>query len=45
MQKWVNDDVYDASAFQRDFNFQPQVSLNDGLQREVAWYNNTTKRK
>jgi len=44
MQKWVNDDVYDASAFQRAFNFQPHVSLNDGLQREVAWYN-TTKRK
>jgi len=38
VQKWVTDDVYDATKFCETFDFQPQVSLAEGLQREVAWY-------
>jgi nucleoside-diphosphate-sugar epimerase len=38
LEKWLADDVYDASAFQRAFNTQAQVTLEEGLQREVNWY-------
>jgi nucleoside-diphosphate-sugar epimerase len=38
LRKWLNDDVYDASKFNRTFNFQTQISLAEGLGREVAWY-------
>ena len=38
VQKWLADDVYDASKFARVFNFQPRVGLTEGLRREVAWY-------
>lgn len=37
-QKWLADDVYAASKFERAFGFQVRVSLPEGLQREVAWY-------
>ena len=37
-QKWLADDVYDGSKFAQTFNFQPRVSLMEGLRREVAWY-------
>jgi nucleoside-diphosphate-sugar epimerase len=37
-QKWLADDAYDGSKFARMFNFQPRVSLTEGLRREVAWY-------
>lgn len=38
IEKWLADDVYDARKFERTFNFQTQVSLVEGLRREVAWY-------
>jgi nucleoside-diphosphate-sugar epimerase len=38
VQKWLADDVFDGSAFCRDFDFQPVIDLADGLRREVAWY-------
>jgi nucleoside-diphosphate-sugar epimerase len=37
-QKWLADDVYDASKFARVFSFQARVNLAEGLRREVAWY-------
>jgi nucleoside-diphosphate-sugar epimerase len=36
--KWLADDVYDAGKFQREFNFETQVNLAEGLRREVQWY-------
>ena len=42
VRKWVADDFYDATKFCKTFNFQPQVSLAEGLQREVAWYRQHT---
>ena len=42
LQKWLAHDVYDGSAFCRDFDFGTVVDLADGLRREVAWYRSTT---
>lgn len=44
-RKWLADDVYDGSKLERTFNFQPKVSLIEGLRREVAWYREFTKNK
>ena len=38
VEKWLADDIYDSSRFGHDFGFRTQVTLQDGLQREVAWY-------
>ena len=42
LEKWLADDAYDASKFQRTFGFQTEVGLIEGLRREVAWYRNQT---
>jgi nucleoside-diphosphate-sugar epimerase len=39
-QKWLADDVYEATKFQREFGFQARVELQEGLRREVNWYKN-----
>jgi len=36
--KWLADDIYPAERFERDYGFQPQVSLEEGLRRETAWF-------
>ena len=38
LQKWLADDVCDASKFERAFGFQTRVKLSQGLRREVVWY-------
>lgn len=38
VQKWLADDYYDASKFQREYGFKTQVDLAEGLRREVQWY-------
>jgi nucleoside-diphosphate-sugar epimerase len=38
VDKWLVDDVYDGSKFNRQFDFAASVSLQEGLRREVAWY-------
>lgn len=43
LQKWVSDDVYDGGKFEQIFQFHPQVPLEVGLQREVAWYRTLSK--
>lgn len=40
LSKWLIDDAYDGRRFRQDFDFQPQVSLATGIEREVAWYRN-----
>ena len=42
-RKWLADDVYDGRSFERAFDFQAQVTLADGLRREVAWFRGTKK--
>jgi len=43
VQKWLADDVYDGSKFANAFDFQPRVSLEEGLRREVEWYRSRSK--
>ena len=38
IQKWLANDIYDTSKFEKTFGFRTQVELNEGLSREVAWY-------
>ncbi len=41
LEKWLGEDVFDGSKFRRDVGFEPAVSLQEGLCREVAWYRKT----
>ena len=38
VEKWMAEDVYDTSRFERDYGFSAQVGIKEGLKREVAWY-------
>jgi hypothetical protein len=38
VQKWLVNDIYDTSKFEKTFNFKTQVELSQGLNREVACY-------
>jgi nucleoside-diphosphate-sugar epimerase len=38
LQKWLADDVYLGRRFEQAYGFKPQISLEEGLRREVAWY-------
>jgi nucleoside-diphosphate-sugar epimerase len=40
VQKWMAEDVYDTSRFERDYEFCSQVGVREGLRREVEWYCN-----
>jgi nucleoside-diphosphate-sugar epimerase len=40
IEKWLEDDGYDGTLFQKTFGFQTEVELNEGLRREVEWYRN-----
>jgi UDP-glucose 4-epimerase len=42
--KWLADDVYDGAPFCARFGFAPEVSLQLGLEREVAWYRGSRKK-
>jgi nucleoside-diphosphate-sugar epimerase len=37
LEKFVNDDVYNGSRFERAFKFSPAVSLTEGMRREVEF--------
>ncbi len=38
IKKWLINDLFDGRKFRDDFGFEPQVSLEEGLRREVHWY-------
>jgi len=38
VKKWLADDIYNTNRFEETYNFQTQISLKDGLKREVDWY-------
>ncbi len=40
VKKWLAEDVYDTHRIEAAIGFRTQVSLTDGLQREVQWYRN-----
>ncbi len=41
LQKWLSDDIYDASKFNSKFGVKAKVDLTEGLYREVGWYRKT----
>jgi nucleoside-diphosphate-sugar epimerase len=38
LSKWLADNVYDGNKFGHRFDWEPRVTLTEGLSREVAWY-------
>jgi nucleoside-diphosphate-sugar epimerase len=38
IEKWLANDVYDGTKLRDAVGFEPQITLSDGLRREVAWY-------
>ena len=38
VKKWLAEDVYDTSRFEKAYGFQTKTSLKEGLKREVDWY-------
>jgi UDP-glucose 4-epimerase len=38
VKKWLINDLFDGSKFRRDYDFEPEVSLQEGIRREVEWY-------
>jgi nucleoside-diphosphate-sugar epimerase len=38
LQKWLANDCYDTVKFCNTFAYQPKVSLQEGIHREVEWY-------
>jgi nucleoside-diphosphate-sugar epimerase len=36
--RWLTDDVYPTVKFSRQFNFEPRITLAEGLRRQVAWW-------
>ena len=39
--KWLADDIYNGERFERDYKFHPNVTLEEGLRRETAWFRHT----
>lgn len=37
LSKWLHDDAYDGSRFEDDTGFAARVTLESGLEREIAW--------
>jgi nucleoside-diphosphate-sugar epimerase len=35
--KWLHDDAYDSTRFERDTGFVPALTLEQGVEREVIW--------
>lgn len=44
IEKWLADDVYDATLIERVIGFRTQISLAEGLRREVEWYRSQPSR-
>jgi nucleoside-diphosphate-sugar epimerase len=38
VKKWLVNDLFDGTKFRRDFDFEPEVTLQEGIRREVEWY-------
>lgn len=42
--KWLSHDAYDCRAFQTRYSFEPEVTLEEGVRREVEWYQRAPRR-
>lgn len=38
VEKWLSDDVYPADRFRKHFAYEPRISFDEGIAREVRWY-------
>ena len=38
VEKWLAEDVYDPSLFEKTYAFQAETALEDGLKSEVNWF-------
>jgi nucleoside-diphosphate-sugar epimerase len=38
IEKWLSDDVYSAEKFEREYNFKPEISILEGLKKQISWY-------
>ncbi|MEI8379292.1 MAG: NAD-dependent epimerase/dehydratase family protein [Planctomycetota bacterium] len=36
--KWLSDDIYPGEQFERDYQFHPEFTVEEGLWRAAAWY-------
>jgi nucleoside-diphosphate-sugar epimerase len=43
LSKWLADDVYEATKFERALGFRAEVELADGLRREAEWHRSSKK--
>jgi nucleoside-diphosphate-sugar epimerase len=44
IQKWLANDSYSGDKFCRTFDFETEISLEDGIRREVVWHQNRSYR-
>ncbi len=38
LRKWQSDDVLSGEKIRRELGFYPEVSLSEGIEREIQWY-------
>jgi len=38
IDKWLAEDIYDTRRIEQEIGFYPEVTLDEGLRREVRWY-------
>jgi nucleoside-diphosphate-sugar epimerase len=38
IDKWLAEDIYDTRRIEQEIGFYPEVTLNEGIRREVHWY-------
>ena len=38
VEKWLSDDVYSADKFAREYNFRPETSISEALEKQIGWY-------
>ncbi len=38
VEKWLSDDVYSSEKFKREYNFRPETSISEALEKQINWY-------
>lgn len=38
VEKWLSDETFSAESFTADYGFEPETTIEEAIQREVAWY-------
>lgn len=45
VEKWLSDDIYAAEKIKQKYNFEPQTSMAEAIERQVSWYLERKNRK